>query len=187
MNDAQFDRLHEKIDAYTMEVDRFHDDVADLSRQVANCDRLVKLANSSLGQIDEKIAEAVRVGAQAQQIVNAAGAEASQAATVAVNAAVNELIVAMHEATQAACDSGKSLDVLRFKTGGWVAFYAAITLLCCLATGYVTSRVLRGNALTQEQVDYIELGKAHEALLRNASDRELKQITTIRNRPARSK
>lgn len=187
MNDAQFDRLYEKIDAHSVEVGRFHDEVADLSRQVANSDRLVKLANASLGQIDERIAEAVRVGAQAQQIVDSAGVQASQAATVAVNTAVTELLGAMHEATAAAHATSVSLNVLRFKTGGWIAFYAAITLLCCLATGYVTSRVLRGHALTPEQASYVELGKAHQALLDNATDRELKLLTAIRNRPPKTK
>ncbi len=187
MNDAQFDRLHDKIDTHTREVERFHGEVADLSRQVANCDRLVKLANASLGQIDERIAEAVKVNAQARQIADAAAAEAGQAASTATTAAISGLIGAMHAATAAAQDTSTSLNVLRYKTGGWIAFYAAITVLCCLATGYVTSRVLRGNALTPEQANYVELGKAHEALLRNATDRELKQITAIRNRPARSK
>ncbi|HEU4845679.1 MAG TPA: hypothetical protein VFT05_15535 [Burkholderiaceae bacterium] len=187
MNDTQFDRLQDKIDAHTREVDRFHGEVADLSRQVANCDRLVKLANSSLGQIDERIAEAVRVGAQARYGADAAVAEAGQAAAAATTAAIGGLIGAMREATAAAQDTSTSLNVLRYKTGGWIAFYAAITLLCCLATGYITSRVLRGNALTPEQANYVELGKVHEALLRNATDRELKQITAIRNRPAKTR
>lgn len=187
MNDAQFDRLHEQIDAHAREVERFHDEVTVLSRQVANCDRLVKLANASLGQIDEKIAEAVQVGAQAQLSADAASAQASAAATAATNAAVTELIGAMRDATQAANDAGASLDTRRFKTGAWIAGYAAITVLCCVATAYITSRVLRGNALTPEQAQYIELGKAHEALLGNASDKELKQITAIRNRPSKTK
>lgn len=187
MNDAQFDRLHAKIDAYTLEVDRFHGDVADLTKQVANCDRLVKLANASLGQIDEKIAEAVRVGAQARQTADAAGEQARAAATVAVNAAVGELVGAMREATAAARDAGASLNVQRFKTGAWIALYATITVLCCVATAYITSRALRGNALTPEQVQYIELGKAHQALLANATDKELKLMTTIRNRPPKTR
>lgn len=187
MNDAQFDRLHDKIDAYTMEVDRFHGDVADLSKQVANCDRLVRLANASLGQIDEKIADAVRVGAQAQLAVDAAGQQASAAATVAVNAAVGELIGAMQDATRAAHNAGAALNIERFKTGAWIALYATITVLCCVATAYITSRALRGNALTPEQVQYIELGKAHEALLGNATEKELKLMTAIRNRPPKTK
>lgn len=187
MNDAQFDRLHDKIDAYTLEVDRFHGDVADLTKQVANCDRLVKLANASLGQIDERIAEAVRVGAEARQTADAAGEQASAAATVAVNAAVGELVGAMREATAAARDAGASLDIQRFKTGAWIALYAAVTVLCCVATAYITSRALRGNALTPEQVQYIELGKAHQTLLGNATDKELKLMTAIRNRPPKAK
>lgn len=183
MNDAQFDRLHDKIDAYTMEVDRFHDDVEDLAKQVANCDKLVKLANSSLGQIDQKITEAVRVGAQAHQIAAAAGAEASHAAS----AAVNHLIDALASATEAARHASRSLTIQQFKTGWWITLYAAITVLCCLATGYITSWALRGNALTPEQARYIELGKAHETLLYNASERELKLMTAIRTRPPKGK
>jgi hypothetical protein len=187
MNDAQFDRLHEKIDAYTTEVDRFHDDVADLAKQVANCDKLVKLANSSLGQIDQKIADAIALGAQAHQIADRAGVAASQAATAAASATVGGLVDAMAEATAAARHTATSLNVLRFKTGWWMAWYAAITLLCCLATGYLTSWALRGQALTPEQAHYVELGKAHEALLNNASDKELKWMTAIRSRPPKVK
>ncbi|MBA5686086.1 hypothetical protein [Rugamonas apoptosis] len=187
MNDAQFDRLHDQIDAHAKEVERFHDEVTVLSRQVANCDRLVKLANASLGQIDEKIAEAVQVGAQAQLSADAASAQASAAATAAVHTAIGELVGTMHDATQAAREAAASLDTRRFKTGAWIAAYAAVTILCCVATAYVTSRALRGNALTPEQAQYIELGKAHEALLGNASDKELKQISAIRNRPPRTK
>lgn len=187
MNDAQFDRLHDKIDAYTMEVDRFHDDVADLGKQIANCDKLVRLANSSLGQIDQKIADTVQIGAQARQIADAAGVEASQAATAATSAAVSGLIGAMAEATEAARQTSTALNIVRFKTGWWIAFYAAITVLCCVASAYLTARVLRGNALTPEQAHYVELGKAHETLLGNASDKELKLITTIRSRQPKTK
>lgn len=187
MNDAQFDRLHDKIDAYTMEVDRFHDEVADLGKQIANCDKLVRLANSSLGQIDQRIADAVQIGAQAQQIAGAAGVEASQAATAAASTAVSGLIGAMAEATQDARKTSTALNILQFKTGWWIAFYAAITVLCCLASACLAAWVLRGNALTPEQAHYVELGKAHETLLGNASDKELKLITAIRNRPPRTK
>lgn len=187
MNDAQFDRLHDKIDAYTMEVDRFHDDVADLGKQIANADKLVRLANSSLGQIDQRIADAVQISAQSQRIADAAAVEASQAATAAASAAVSNLIGAMTEATEAARKTGTALNILQFKTGWWIAFYAAVTVLCCVASGYLTAWAMRGNALTPEQAHYVELGKAHEALLGNASDKELKLITTIRTRPAKTK
>jgi predicted metal-binding membrane protein len=187
MDDAQYDRLHHKIDFYTTEVDRFHAEVADLTRQIANCDKLVKIANASIGQIDQKIAAAAQVGAQARQIVDSAGVTAAAAATAAATSAVDELIDAMTEATQAARNTGRSLNVLQFKTGGWIAIYATLTVLCCLATAFIASWALRGNALTPEQAHYVELGKAHEALLNNASDRELKQITAIRNRPSKNK
>ena len=87
------------------------------------------------------------------------------------------------EATAAARQTSLSLNLLQFKTGSWIAIYTVLVLLCCLATGFITAWALRGNALTPEQAQYIELGKAHEALLANASDKELKQINAIRNRP----
>lgn len=187
MNDAQFDRLHDKIDSHAVEVERFHAEVANLAKQVANCDRLIRLGNSSLGQIDQKIAEAVQISAQAQQIAGAAGLEASQAATAATHAAVDRMVAALDDATQAARKTGATLNVLQFKTGWWITLYAALTVLCCLATGFITSWALRGHALTPEQAHYVELGKAHEALLANASDKELKVMTAIRNRPGKTK
>lgn len=183
MNDAQFDRLHEKIAAHAQEVERFHHDLSDLAKQVANCDKLVRLANSSLGQIDEKIAEAIQIRAQAQQIAEDAGQRASAQAAAAASGAITDLIGTLEDATEAARKTSRSLQILQLHAGWWIAVYALITLLCCLATFAVTSWVLQGKALTPEQAQYVELGKAHEALLNNASDKELKQISAIRNRP----
>ncbi len=187
MNDAQFDRLHEKIDAHALEVDRFHNDLSDMAKQVANCDKLVRLANSSLGQIDEKIAEAIQIRVQARQIADDAGQQASEQAAAAASSAVTGLIGAMEDATRAARKTSRSLNILQLQAGWWIAVYATITLLSCLATFAVTSWVLQGKALTPEQAQYVELGKAHEALLNNASDKELKQISAIRSRPAKAK
>jgi hypothetical protein len=187
MTDAQFDRLHEKIDAHLMEVGRFHEDVANVTRQIANFDRLVKLANSSLGQINEKIVDAAQISAQAEQIADNAAIQAGHAATEAASAAVNELVGAMAGATEAARQTAARLDVLQLKTGWWIAFYAGLTLLCCLVTGFITSWALRGSAVTPEQAHYIELGKAHETLLGNASDKELKTINAIRARQSKAK
>ncbi|NRR33352.1 hypothetical protein HSX11_24555 [Oxalobacteraceae bacterium] len=187
MNDAQPDSLHEKIDAHALEVERFHAEVASLTRQVANCDKLIKLGNASLGQIDQKIAEAIQISAQAQHNADAAGLAASQAATAATSAAVHGLLEAMNEATAAARTTGTRLNILQFKTGWWITLYAALTLLCCLLTGFITSWALRGNALTPEQARYVELGKAHETVLDNASERELKLINAIRSRPPKTK
>ncbi|MYM26372.1 hypothetical protein GTP46_27455 [Duganella sp. FT135W] len=183
MNQPELDLFNDKLDAHAREVERFHGEVANVTRQIANCDKLVRLANAGLSQIDSKIAEAVRLGAEAQLQTDAAGAQAAQAATVATQAAVSEMVGSVKEATAAARQTSLSLNLLQFKTGSWIAIYTVLVLLCCLATGFITSWALRGNALTPEQAQYIELGKAHEALLANASDKELKQITAIRNRP----
>lgn len=187
MNQAELDLFNDKLDAHAREVERFHGEVANVTRQIANCDKLVRLANAGLSQIDGKIAEAVRVGAEAQRIAQQAGAEASAAATAATQAAVGEMVAQLREATEAARQTGRSLNLLQFKTGGWIAVYTGLVLLCCLATGALTAWALRGHALTPEQARYVELGKAHEALLANASDKELKQLNAIRNRPPAKK
>lgn len=183
MNQAELDLFNDKLDAHAKEVERFHGEVANVTRQIANCDKLVRLANAGLGQIDGKIAEAVRVCAEAQVAADAAGAQASAAATEATRAAVAEMVQVLGAATESARRTGAALTVLQFKTGAWIAVYTVLVLLCCLATGFLTSWALRGNALTPEQAHYVELGKAHEALLANASDKELKQINAIRNKP----
>lgn len=183
----QPDLFQDKLDAHAKEVERFHGEVANVTRQIANCDKLVRLANAGLSQIDQKIAEAVTLNAQAQQVVNSAAAQASQAATVATQAAVAEMVAQLSAATESARKTGQGLNILQFKTGGWIAIYTGLVVLCCLVTGALTSWALRGNALTPEQAHYVELGKAHEALLANASDKELKQLNAIRNRPPAKK
>jgi hypothetical protein len=182
MNQAELDLFNDKLDAHAREVERFHGEVANVTRQIANCDKLVRLANAGLSQIDGKISDAVRLNAEAQQIADRAGAEASAAATAAANAAVAEMLRSIGDATEAARKTSLSLNLLQFKTGGWIAVYTVLVLLCCLATGFLTSWALRGNALTPEQAHYVELGKAHQALLANASDKELKQLNAIRSR-----
>jgi plasmid stabilization system protein ParE len=182
MNQAELDLFNDKLDAHAKEVERFHGEVANVTRQIANCDKLVRLANAGLSQIDSKIAEAVRVSAEAQHIADRAAVQASAAATSATQAAVSDTIARLAEATEAARKTSLSLNLLQFKTGGWIAVYTILVLLCCLATGVLTSWALRGQALTAEQARYVELGKAHEALLANASDKELKQLNAIRSR-----
>jgi hypothetical protein len=182
MNQAELDLFNDKLDAHAQEVERFHGEVANVTRQIANCDKLVRLANAGLSQIDSKIAEAVRVSAEAQHIASEAGAQASAAATTATQAAVSDMVTALNVATESARKTGVALNILQFKTGAWIAVYTVLVLLCCLATGTITAWALRGNALTPEQAHYVELGKAHEALLANATDKELKQLTAIRTR-----
>ncbi|MRW90430.1 hypothetical protein GJ699_10580 [Duganella sp. FT80W] len=178
----QADLFQDKLDAHAKEVERFHGEVANVTRQIANCDKLVRLANAGLSQIDSKIADAVALNAEAQQIANTAAQQASQAATIATQAAVADMVTQLSSATEAARKTGAALNLLQFKTGAWIAVYTVLVLLCCLLTGWLTSWALRGQALTPEQAHYIELGKAHEALLANANDKELKQINAIRTR-----
>jgi hypothetical protein len=173
MNQPELDLFNDKLEAHAREVD-FHGEVANVTRQIANCDKLVRLANAGLSQIDSKIAEAVRLGAEAQLQADTAGAQAAQAATIATQAAVPTWSTAWARHRRSARTS-LSLNLLQLKTGSWIAVYAVLVLLCCLATGFLTAWALRGNALTPEQAHYVELGKAHEALLANASDKELKQ------------
>ncbi|MRX11490.1 hypothetical protein GJ697_27060 [Pseudoduganella sp. FT25W] len=188
MNQAELDLFNDKLDAHAREVERFHGEVANVTRQIANCDKLVRLANAGLSQIDSRIADAVQLNADAQQAATSAAAEASAAATAATQAAVAQMVASIGEATDAARKTSLSLNLLQFKTGSWIAVYTVLVLLCCLATGWLTSWALRGQALTPEQAHYIELGKAHEALLANASDKELKQLNAIRSRsPAKAR
>jgi hypothetical protein len=188
MNQAELDLFNDKLDAHAREVERFHGEVANVTRQIANCDKLVRLANAGLSQIDGRIADAVQLNADAQQAATSAAAEASAAATAATQAAVSQMVASIGEATDAARKTSLSLNLLQFKTGSWIAVYTVLVLLCCLATGWLTSWALRGQALTPEQAHYIELGKAHEALLANASDKELKQLNAIRSRsPAKAR
>ncbi|WP_373989556.1 hypothetical protein [Duganella sp. BuS-21] len=187
MNQAELDLFNDKLDAHAKEVERFHGEVANVTRQIANCDKLVRLANAGLSQIDGKIVEAIRISAEARQIADSAGAQASAAATAATQAAVNDMVQALGVATESARKTGMALNILQFKTGAWIAIYTVLVLLCCLATGFITSWAFRGNALTPEQAHYIELGKAHEALLANASDKELKQLNAIRTREPKTK
>jgi hypothetical protein len=187
MNQAELDLFNDKLDAHAREVERFHGEVANVTRQIANCDKLVRLANAGLSQIDGRIADAVQLNAEARQAAASAAAEASAAATAATQAAVAQMVASIGEATEAARKTSLSLNLLQFKTGSWIAIYTVLVLLCCLATGWLTSWALRGQALTPEQAHYIELGKAHEALLANASDKELKQLNAIRSRPPAKK
>ncbi|MRW84498.1 hypothetical protein GJ698_10415 [Pseudoduganella sp. FT26W] len=188
MNQAELDLFNDKLDAHAREVERFHGEVANVTRQIANCDKLVRLANAGLSQIDGRIADAVQLNAEAQQAATSAAAEASAAATTATQAAVAQMVASIGDATDAARKTSLSLNLLQFKTGSWIAIYTVLVLLCCLATGWLTSWALRGQALTPEQAHYIELGRAHEALLANASDKELKQLNAIRSRtPVKAK
>lgn len=182
-----FDTLHDKLDAHKMEVDRFHTDVGNFSRQVASCDKLLRLANTSLTQIDVKIAEAVQVEARAGAIASAVGQEAGRAAAQAASAAVNELTQTVAALSAEADLVRRALNRSMGKSGLWLGGFIAFTLAMCVLTALVAYKVAQRNAVTPEVAHYAELGRAHESLLNKASEREIKTISAILARPAKQK
>jgi hypothetical protein len=182
-----FDKLHDKIDAYTMEVDRFHDDASHFSRRVAECDRLVRLAQTSLTQIDVKVAEAVQIESRAATIAGAAGREAGRVAAEAAGQAVDQLMQTVADLTADADRVRLALHRSVGKTGLWVAFYVVCTLGLCALTACATYWIAQKNAVTPDIAHYAELGKMHENLLNKANEREVKTINAILARPAKQK
>jgi len=182
-----FDSLHDKLDAHSMEVERFHTDVGNFSRQVASCDKLLRLANTSLTQIDVKIAEAVQVEARAGVIAATVGQEAGHAAAQAAAAAVEELGRNVAALSAEADHVRRALNRSMGKTGLWLGGFIAFTLAMCVLAALVAYQVAQRNAVTPEVAHYAELGKAHESLLNKASEREIKTINAILARPAKSK
>jgi hypothetical protein len=182
-----FDTLHDKLDAHKMEVDRFHQDIGNFSRQVASCDKLLRLANTSLTQIDVKIAQAVQVEARAGAIAEAVGQEAGRAAAQAASAAVDELIHTVAALNAEADQVRRALNRSMGKTGLWLGGFIAFTLAMCVLSALVAYKVAQRNAITPEVAHYSELGRAHEELLNKASEREVKTINAILARPAKQK
>lgn len=182
-----FDTLHDKLDAHKVEVERFHADVGNFSRQVAGCDKLLRLANTSLSQIDVKIAEAVQIEARAGIIAGAVGQEAGRAAAQAAGAAVDDLAQAVAALGAEADQVRRALNRSIGKTGLWLAGYIGFTLAMCVLTGAVVHLVAQRNAVTPELARYAELGRAHESLLNKASEREIKTLNAIQARPDKPK
>jgi hypothetical protein len=178
-----FDTLHDKLDAHKMEVERFHHDVGNFARQVASCDKLLRLANTSLTQIDVKIAEAVQIEARAGAIAGAVGQEAGRAAAQAAGEAVDELTHAVAALSAEADQVRRALNRSMGKTGLWMGGYVAFTLAMCVLTALAAYGLARRNAVTPEIAHYAELGRAHEKLLNKASEREIKTLNAILARP----
>lgn len=182
-----FDTLHDKLDAHKLEVDRFHTDVGNFSRQVASCDKLLRLANASLTQIDVKIAEAARLEARAGVIAGAVGQEAGRAAAQAAGAAVDELTQTVAALSAEADQVRRALNRSMGRTGLWLGGYVAFTLAMCVLTALAAYGLARRNAVTPEIAHYAELGRAHENLLSKAGEREIKTLNAILARPAKQK
>lgn len=179
-----FDTLHDKLDAHTTEVERFHADVGNFARQVASCDKLLRLANTSLTQIDAKIAEAARIEARAGVIADAVGREAGRAAAQAAAAAVAELTQSVAALSAEADQVRRALHRGMGKTGLWLGGYVAFTLTMCVLTALAAYGLARRTAVTPEIAHYAELGRAHQSLLNKASEREIKTLNAILARPS---
>jgi len=182
-----FNTLNDKVDAHGALVDRFHVDLQTLSKQIAGCDKLVRMAHISLNQIDARIAEAVRIETQAAVQLEATGREAARAATEAANAAVAGLIGQMQAASREAGQVCQALHRARGQTGLWLTAYVAGTLALCLLTGSIAYQVHPDTPVPPEVAGQAELGKKHAALLDKASDKELKLIREIQARRAKPK
>ncbi|MET0321705.1 MAG: hypothetical protein ABW069_13385 [Duganella sp.] len=178
---------HPQGDPLDTQAARFHADLHNFSRQVAGCDKLIRMANISLNQIDARIAEAAQVEARAAAIVEASAREASRVATEAATAAVAASVAQLSAVTREARDICREIDRSRGKTGLWNAAYIACTLAACLLTGYVTYRIGKSAAITPDIERAQEVAQQHETLLRKATDKEKKQIADIVARRPKSK
>lgn len=180
-----FNTLNDKVDAHGALVDRFHAELQNFSKQIAGCDKLVRMAHISLNQIDARIAEAARIEAGAAAEREAVAREAARAASAAAEAAVAGLVGQLQAATREAELVCQAVHRSRGQTGLWIAAYVVTTLLMCLLTAYATHRLQPATPLPPEIAGYAEQGRKHEALLQKASDRERKLIAEIQARRAR--
>jgi hypothetical protein len=167
--------------------ERFHNDLQNFSKQIAGCDKLVRMANISLNQIDARIAEAARIEAKAAAIVDATANEAGRVAAAAASIAVADMMGKMAAVTKDAEQVVQAINRSRGQTGLWIAFYIACTLVMCLLTAWITQRIAKSSAITPEMTESIELGDKHETLLRKATDKERKMINEIIARKPKAK
>ena len=178
---------HPQGEFFNTQADRLQADLQNFTRQVASCDKLIRMANISLNQIDGRIAEAADVEARAAAIVEASAREASRAATEAANkavaAAVGQLTAASKQAELVCSD----LQRAHGRAALWNAGYIACALAACLLTGYVTYRIGKSAAITPDLERAVAVAEEHETLLRKASDKEKKQIADILARKPKSK
>ncbi|ELX11409.1 hypothetical protein Jab_2c35280 [Janthinobacterium sp. HH01] len=180
-----FNTLNDKVDAHGALVDRFHAELQNFSKQIAGCDKLVRMAHISLKQIDGRIAEAARIEAGAAAEREAVARAAARAATEAAEAAVAGLVGQLQAATREAELVCQAVHRSRGQTGWWIATYVVVTLLMCLLTAYTTHQQHPDTPLPPEVAGYAEQGRKHEALLQKASDKERKLIAEIQARRAR--
>ena len=180
-----FNTLNDKADAHAALVDRFHADLQNFSKQIAGCDKLVRMAHISLNQIDARIAEAVRIEANAAVQLEANGRAAAAAATEAAEAAVAGLVGQMHAATREAEQVCQALHRARGQTGLWLAAYVAGTLALSGLAAWAAYKLHPDTPVPAEVTGYAELGRKHEALLQKASDKEIKLIKEIQARRAK--
>lgn len=174
-------------DFFDTQAERLHADLQNFSRQVASCDKLIRMANISLNQIDARIAEAAKVEARAAAIAERSAQEAATAATAAATAAVAGMVGQLSAVTREAQQICHEIDRSRGKTGLWNAAYIACTLAACLATGYVTYRIGKAAAITPAIEQAQETAARHETLLQKASDKERKLINDIIARRPKAK
>jgi SUMO ligase MMS21 Smc5/6 complex component len=174
-------------DFFNNQAERLQADLQNFSRQVASCDKLIRMANISLNQIDDRIAEAVQVEARAAAIVEASGRAASLAATEAATNAVAASVAQLTAVTAQAQQVCRAIDRSHGKAVLWNAAYIACALAACLLTGYVTYRIGKAAAITPEIEHAVELAARHETLLNKATDKEKKQIADIVARRAKNR
>ncbi|KQQ31074.1 hypothetical protein ASF61_17790 [Duganella sp. Leaf126] len=178
---------HPQGDFFTTQAERLQADLHNFTRQVASCDKLIRMANISLNQIDGRIAEAARVEARAAAIVETSAREASrlatEAATAAVAASVAQLAAVTGQAEQVCRDLGRAHG----RAALWNAGYIACALAACLLTGYLTYRIGKAAAITPDIERAVHTAQQHETLLAKATDKEKKQIADILARKPKTK
>ena len=174
-------------DFFNNQAERLQADLQNFSRQVASCDKLIRMANISLNQIDGRIAEAAQVEARAAAIVEASARVASRVATEAATAAVAASVAQLTSVTKQAQQVCREIDRSHGKAVLWNAAYLACALAACLLTGYVTFRIGKSAAITPGIEHAVELAARHETLLNKATDKEKKQIAEILARRQKNK
>lgn len=178
---------HPQGEFFNAQADRLQADLQNFTRQVASCDKLIRMANISLNQIDDRIAAAAQVEARAAAIVEASAREASRAATESATKAVAASVAQLTAAARQAEHVCSDLKRAHGRAALWSAGYIACALAACLLTGYVTYRIGKAAAITPDIARAMAVAEQHETLLHKASDKEKKQIADILARKPKTK
>ena len=178
---------HPQGEFFNTQAERLQADLQNFTRQVASCDKLIRMANISLNQIDGRIAAAAQVEARAAAIVETSASEAARAATEAATKAVAASVAQLTAITRQAEHVCSDLHRAHGRAALWNAGYIACALAACLLTGYVTYRIGKSAAITPDIEHAVEVAEQHETLLRKATDKEKKQIADIIARKPKSK